>query len=192
MVHNDYSSQNLVNIRMWADKVAETDYGGISEGWMIEDLHSEHVSRSPNPTLARAFFAMGYVEGWGRGIQRIMDGYRNTDRVPEIKADRNYFLVTLPSTIRRKDDLAAMLAAFRDQEIGFSDFASIFDERNRSNKARRALGELMENGLVEMTIPDKPRSRDQMYRLIDEGRKAAHRRRCVQAHERLSRSDPTH
>jgi predicted transcriptional regulator len=38
---------------------------------------------------------------------------------------------------------------------------------------RRNIEPLIEDGLIEMTVPDKPNSRLQKYKLTDRGRKAA-------------------
>ena len=44
------------------------------------------------------------------------------------------------------------------------------DLRGQANFRDRYLEPTLEAGLVEMTIPDKPRSRLQKYRLTDKGR----------------------
>lgn len=42
-------------------------------GWTAETLMKRHQSRPYNPAIANAFFRAGYIESWGRGIQKICD-----------------------------------------------------------------------------------------------------------------------
>lgn len=44
-----------------------------SSGWTAETLMKRHQSRPYNPAIANTFFRAGYIESWGRGIQKICD-----------------------------------------------------------------------------------------------------------------------
>lgn len=41
--------------------------------WTTENLMRTHNSRPYNPDLANTFFRAGYIESWGRGIQKICE-----------------------------------------------------------------------------------------------------------------------
>lgn len=41
------------------------------EDWTVETLLKKHRSRPYNPLIASAFFRAGYIESWGRGIEKI-------------------------------------------------------------------------------------------------------------------------
>lgn len=41
--------------------------------WTTENLMKTHNSRPYNPDLANTFFRAGYIEAWGRGIQKICE-----------------------------------------------------------------------------------------------------------------------
>lgn len=41
--------------------------------WTTENLMKTHNSRPYNPDLANTFFRAGYIESWGRGIQKICE-----------------------------------------------------------------------------------------------------------------------
>ena len=43
------------------------------EDWTVEDLMGSHKSRPYNPLIANTFFRAGFIEAWGRGIQKIKD-----------------------------------------------------------------------------------------------------------------------
>lgn len=42
-------------------------------GWTAETLLGIHTSKPYNPDIARVFYRAGYIESWGRGIQKICD-----------------------------------------------------------------------------------------------------------------------
>ena len=42
-------------------------------GWNIEKLMGQHNSVPFNPKIAGVFYRAGYIESWGRGIQKICD-----------------------------------------------------------------------------------------------------------------------
>lgn len=43
------------------------------EDWTVDDLIGLHKSRPYNPLIANTFFRAGFIEAWGRGIQKIRD-----------------------------------------------------------------------------------------------------------------------
>lgn len=46
-------------------------------GWTAERLLGSHASKPYNPDIARVFYRAGYIESWGRGIQKIIDACKN-------------------------------------------------------------------------------------------------------------------
>ncbi len=47
------------------------DAGELPQNWTIANLLGKHPSKPYNPLLANAFFRAGYIESWGRGIEKI-------------------------------------------------------------------------------------------------------------------------
>lgn len=45
----------------------------LPSNWTTETLMEPHKSRPYNPDIANTFFRAGYVETWGRGIQKICE-----------------------------------------------------------------------------------------------------------------------
>ena len=39
-------------------------------------LYKKHSSKPYNPIIANVFYKAGFIEGWGRGFEKIMDGVR--------------------------------------------------------------------------------------------------------------------
>jgi len=46
--------------------------GQLPEGWTIKSLTKNHRSEPFNPDIANAFFKAGYIESWGRGIEKVI------------------------------------------------------------------------------------------------------------------------
>lgn len=45
----------------------------LLSGWDVESLLQPHRSVPFNPAIANAFYRAGYIETWGRGIQKIYE-----------------------------------------------------------------------------------------------------------------------
>ncbi len=59
-----------------------------------------------------------------------------------------------------------------DKERGNSELVSILGLKNRTDLYTRFLLPALQQGLIEYTIPDKPNSRLQKYRITAKGREA--------------------
>ncbi len=62
------------------------------------------------------------------------------------------------------------LALLRSAEYGRKDLAAALGVSSRTGYFGRMLSELVEDGLIELTIPEKPNSRLQKYRLTEKGK----------------------
>ena len=71
MVHKDYSSGIPIQISVYEDRIVFWNPGGLPEHWTLKILLGKHPSLPFNPLLANAFFRAGYIESWGRGIEKI-------------------------------------------------------------------------------------------------------------------------
>lgn len=184
VMHNDYGSGIPIQIRIWEDRMRIADNGGIPYNWTEEDLMEDHGSVPVNPSLANVFFLAGFVEGWGRGIQRIMDGYSDhSDKAPTFKVSHQSFTVILKNVNYSpgddvpdyvpvvKSDTKSLLR-FLDHPDGRSsrEIATFLDVAS-TNVATRKVRPLIERGLVERTIPDAVKSKNQRYRISDAGRR---------------------
>jgi ATP-dependent DNA helicase RecG len=66
-------TQNIEYKSVWKDKIMIWNYGQLPEEWTIKDLLGKHSSRPYNPDIANAFFRIGYIEAWGRGIGKMAE-----------------------------------------------------------------------------------------------------------------------
>jgi ATP-dependent DNA helicase RecG len=82
LIHKDYSSGVPIQISVYDDKLYIGNVGQLPADWSLEVLLGKHVSIPFNPTIARIFYLAGYVESWGRGVEKIFTTCKN-DGVPE-------------------------------------------------------------------------------------------------------------
>jgi ATP-dependent DNA helicase RecG len=73
VVHKDYSSQNSIQISVYEDKLLMWNAGDLPPHWTIDTLLRKHTSEPHNPLIAYPFFLAGYIESWGRGIEKIIE-----------------------------------------------------------------------------------------------------------------------
>ncbi len=83
-MHKDYSSGIPIQISVYDDRVVVWNFGQLPEDWTLERLHEKHPSVPYNPVLANAFFRAGYIEAWGRGIEKIDHECREHDIAPPV------------------------------------------------------------------------------------------------------------
>ncbi len=79
VMHKDYSSGIPIQISVYEHQIVLWNAGELPERWTLEKLMGKHPSKPFNPLLASAFFRAGYVESWGRGIEKIRRECTNHD-----------------------------------------------------------------------------------------------------------------
>jgi ATP-dependent DNA helicase RecG len=105
VVHKDYASNIPIQIRVHDDRLLLWNPGRLPESWDVSSLLRSHASRPFNPLLSNAFFRAGFIESWGRGIERIHQECRaHGIPPPRIEADASGITLDLRASA---DHLAA-------------------------------------------------------------------------------------
>lgn len=73
IIHSNYAALVPIQIRIHEDAVYISNDCVFPIGWTIETLMERHRSQPYNPNIANGFFRAGYVETWGRGIEKICE-----------------------------------------------------------------------------------------------------------------------
>ena len=73
IIHKFYSASVPIQIRIEEDAMYISNDCVFPTGWTKETLMERHRSMPYNPDIANTFFRAGYVETWGRGIQKICE-----------------------------------------------------------------------------------------------------------------------
>lgn len=73
LVHSRWSAGIPIQVRIEDDAMYISNECVFPSDWTMDSLLQRHQSRPYNPKIARAFFRAGYIESWGRGIQKIFE-----------------------------------------------------------------------------------------------------------------------
>ncbi|MCD7725606.1 MAG: putative DNA binding domain-containing protein [Clostridiales bacterium] len=71
--HNNYADSVPIQIRIEDDAMYISNNCILPKDWTTETLMKPHKSMPFNPSVANAFYRAGYIEAWGRGIQKICE-----------------------------------------------------------------------------------------------------------------------
>ncbi|MFP4622484.1 MAG: ATP-binding protein [Bacteroidales bacterium] len=189
--HRDYSIPGgAVSIAIYDDRTEIWSDGSLPFGLKPEDLSREHTSKPRNPLITDVFFRCGLIEQWGRGTQKIIElcqkaGYKT----PEFEETAGALMVRFPlyekstpqdtpqdntqvtnqDNTQVKPELKRLLEVL-DGEMSRTELQAGLKLRNIKNFRMRYLFPAIKQELIEMTIPDKPNSKNQRYRLTDKGK----------------------
>lgn len=76
VVHADYAQRGApIRISIFDDRLEVENPGLLPFGLTVEDLH-HGISKLRNSVLGRVFHALGLIEQWGSGIQRMTTACR--------------------------------------------------------------------------------------------------------------------
>ncbi|AYV94247.1 hypothetical protein A2U10_08015 [Fusobacterium necrophorum subsp. funduliforme] len=77
IVHKNYATQIPIQISIYKDKLYISNDCTLPSGWTKETLMGKHRSKPFNPNIANGFFRAGFIETWGRGIEKICESCKN-------------------------------------------------------------------------------------------------------------------
>lgn len=187
VIHRDYSDPaGYVAVAIFDDRVEIQSIGRLPAGVSVESLTGPHLSRLRNPLIAAAFHRTGAVEVWGRGTNRVIDECRSYGlEAPEFREESGAVVVTFRAEIAviaheepRKHQVGTMSALSKHQveilescreEKRLVQLMQIIGRADRTKFRNQFIWPLLELGLLELTIPDKPKSHLQRYRTTEAG-----------------------
>lgn len=69
--HKQYESCIPVQVSVYEDRLYVANVGVLPEMWTAANLVGKHESRPYNPNVATVMYYAGFIESWGRGIEKI-------------------------------------------------------------------------------------------------------------------------
>ena len=79
--HKQYESRIPIQVSVYDDRLYVANVGRLPENWTLENLMGKHASLPYNPDIAHIFYLAGFIESWGRGIEKICDSLK-ADNLP--------------------------------------------------------------------------------------------------------------
>ena len=161
-------------------------YPGPDRSVRLDQLRSDRAAsrRYRNRRSGEFLKALDLTEERGTGIPKILRAMRDIGSpLPELDydEDHSYFLVRLPAhpaaseavwdgaTAEVTPQVEVLLCAINGQGSR-SDLQTAVGLRARMHFLGAYLNPALDDGLIEMILPDKPRSSKQHYRLTEAGR----------------------
>jgi len=143
----------------------------------VEKLLSKHASIPFNPDVASVFFRAGMIESWGRGIERLLEACQEAHTpVPELRYEDTALWVefrflpehTVSATPKITGEVTGeveRLVLALEGPMSRVQIQQAVGLRHEDHFRANYLIPALQSGLVEMTIPDRPKSSRQKYRL---------------------------
>ena len=108
LCHKDYSIYGeSIGLAIYDDRMEIFNNGGLQTGITLEMIKSGH-SDPRNPVIANVFYRANLIEGWGRGIPKVIDScLAANDPEPEFFANAVEFKVILRFPVSIKPPVIA-------------------------------------------------------------------------------------
>ena len=178
LIHRDYSIHtegSPVRVVLYADRIEVESPGGLYGRVTVEDLG--HVpADTRNPFLTGAMEVLGVTENRFSGIPTVMAELEGAGLPPAtFESRRGMFRATLRNgsmETRDRDvvsgpgglsDTQRKILAFCSEPRSRAEVAELLGVDTLPYVTRRYLRPLVDAGLLRLTIPDAPRSKNQRY-----------------------------
>ncbi|MDO9509076.1 MAG: ATP-binding protein, partial [Thermovirgaceae bacterium] len=188
LAHRDYRSTANVQIYIFKDRIEIVSPGGLPAGMTEADLGIKSIPR--NPLLFAMLHRMEAVEHIGSGIKRIRDLCREYGVAePRIEVSEHWFTMIFlrpgvePETepgldtphdtqhdTQHDTPHVVKLAEVLGGDMNREEIMIALGLKDRMHFANYYLKPALDSDVIEMTIPDKPRSKNQRYRLSAKGK----------------------
>lgn len=196
LCHRNYAAVGTIQIRIYDNRLEVWNPGNLPHGLTLRKLYHRHASHPGNPLIAQALYRARLIEHWGTGTIRIIETCKEHGLKTEFAVESGFFIVTLRQlespepdhakvalegdktqdieqvtrqvTDQVADQVKKLLSVVRGS-MTRAKLQATLRLKGRANFQALYLHPALTAGLVEMTIPDKPNSRLQKYRLTKKG-----------------------
>ena len=185
VAHRDYTDNGSVQVMLFADRLEIWNPGRLPPPLTLEKLRVAHTSVPGNPLLAESMYLAEYIERMGTGT---LDMIRRCVKAglpePEFSVPQGFVTKIWRAELAGQAGVqagvqaalslkeVAMLQACAQGAVPSEVLLNAAGYSSRTRNFRRWLDRFLQEGLLERTVPDKPSSPLQKYRLTDKGRAA--------------------
>jgi ATP-dependent DNA helicase RecG len=188
--HRDYAVPGAsISVAVYDDRMEIINPGALHFGITPKSLFRPHESRPWNPIIAGVFYRAGIIEKWGTGTLNIIEWCKeNGNPLPEWNIrSGSVVLIFKPSQDKiikqpesgvesgaesgvESDMALQILEHLQRSELSKKDIALKIGKSKPTRYLNDLMQSLLKKDVVEYTIPDKPNSRLQRYRLTEKGK----------------------
>ena len=180
VAHRDYTSNASVQVMLFSDRLEILNPGRLPPPLTLEQLRDTHPSVPNNRLLARSLYLAQYIEEMGTGtldmIRRCGDAGL---REPEF-TDSGGFKTTIwrgkpteqikvQPELHRGDLESRIINLLADGPMSRSELSKQLGQKEVSGQLKKVFRDLLADGMIEYTLPEKRRSPRQQYRLTEKG-----------------------
>lgn len=189
IIHRDFKNPKSNEIAIYKDRVEIFNPGEFPEGYTPEDfIEGKEGSMPRNPLIANTLYLSKDIEKWGSGFKRIYEECQKENVKVEFKIKKNGFsvifyrktdeeLYDLTQNEEKKtyektydktyDKTEEKILQFCTEEKTAKEIAEYCGYKSVDRFKRNYLKPLVDNGKIKMTLPDKPKSKNQKYISVD-------------------------
>ena len=175
VIHRDYFEKGAnVMVEIFDDRVEITSPGGLPKGLRPEDFGSQSLLRNPN--IANLMQRIDYIEKMGTGIRR-MQSLLEEAGLPPLRFEFSSFVralfmrmseeataqATAQATVQVDPFKAEQVLAYCREPRSRDEIMDHLGLKHREHFRLDILLPLIEGGLLELTVPEKPNSPKQKY-----------------------------
>ena len=174
-MHRDYQSNMPIRLYQYEDRIEILNAGGLYGEARPENFPTVNDYR--NPIVAEAMRGLKYVNMFNRGIERVKrllqengnpEPIFNVDKITAfevvVKPSLSLNLVTDQEKVTKLNDTLNDIIEFCSTPRSLSEIMTHVGLKHRYNVKHRYIDPLIEGGFIEMTVPEKPNSKDQKYK----------------------------
>lgn len=171
-VHNDFTGEVPPKFEIFPDRIEITSAGGLPDGLSQEEFF-RGFSVPRNKELMRIFKDLGMVEQLGSGVPRILESYNKecfefSDHF--LRMTFSARLTKIPQITPQVTPQVRNLISVVSGEMSRMEIQESLGLSDKRNFNISYLLPALKLNLIEMTISDKPKSRNQRYRLTNVGK----------------------
>jgi ATP-dependent DNA helicase RecG len=181
--HRDWRDPDYVQVAIYKDRIEIRNPGTLVGNLTIADIRQGNVSRRRNPLVAELFRRIHMVEAWGRGMPLILANaptvsFRETAGLFIANFARPSYLLHTPSsgdTPKSKPESqpesqpesmeVRLLQLLEAGALSKAEMSQRLGQKSVSGPLNHLVRTLLRSGKVAYTLPDKPNSRLQKYKL---------------------------
>jgi len=132
-----YDSGIPIQIKIYDDTLQIYNAGGLPDNWTVETLFQPHGSKPYNLLIANVFYLAGFIESFGRGVEKICDACSEEGLpLPEydsLPSDMMVRFKTLPERIIQSKRVESKSKA--DTDLGHFEKESVLENVRKKTYA---------------------------------------------------------